>query len=130
MSGDSVDFLKHSSNLWTFLTVRCKGCQYSLSGLTGSPEGGHRCPECGREFDPDDPSTFETDQAKPMTRARANLRALGWLFGIAIGTLLVTWFLITVSALPGGLDSALFVTTLITILISPFVLVQWIREWR
>ena len=81
-------------------------------------------------FDPDDPRTFDTGEAKTMTRARANLRALGWLFGIAIGTLLVTWLLITLSDLPGGLDSALFVTTLITILTSPFVLVQWIREWR
>ena len=30
-------------------TVRCLSCKYDLTHL---PE--HRCPECGREFDPDD----------------------------------------------------------------------------
>ena len=35
--------------------MRCKNCHYSLANLTGPP---HRCPECGREFDPDDPDTF------------------------------------------------------------------------
>lgn len=33
--------------------MRCKTCHYSLSKLTE-----HRCPECGRAFDPNDPSTF------------------------------------------------------------------------
>ncbi|MHC4066328.1 MAG: hypothetical protein ACYSUI_17765 [Planctomycetota bacterium] len=33
--------------------MRCLGCSYNLEGL---PE--NRCPECGRPFDPDDPSTF------------------------------------------------------------------------
>jgi hypothetical protein len=35
--------------------VRCLSCKYSLVGLTGPP---YRCPECGREFDPNDPGTF------------------------------------------------------------------------
>jgi hypothetical protein len=33
--------------------VRCLSCQYDLRDL---PE--NRCPECGREFDPSDPTTF------------------------------------------------------------------------
>jgi hypothetical protein len=33
--------------------MRCKSCDYSLAKLTEP-----RCPECGREFDPNDPSTF------------------------------------------------------------------------
>ena len=33
--------------------MRCFGCQYDLSNLSG-----HRCPECGRAFDPNDPRTF------------------------------------------------------------------------
>ncbi len=33
--------------------MRCKTCQYPLAKLTE-----HRCPECGRAFDPNDPSTF------------------------------------------------------------------------
>lgn len=42
--------------------MRCKTCRYPLEGLTGPP---HRCPECGGEFDPNDPSTFD-DQAFHM----------------------------------------------------------------
>ena len=38
--------------------MRCKTCHYSLLNL---PE--HRCPECGNAFDPNDPSTFETDRS-------------------------------------------------------------------
>ena len=34
--------------------MRCLSCHYSLENLTE-----HRCPECGREFDPDDDTTFE-----------------------------------------------------------------------
>ena len=33
--------------------MRCKTCHYSLENLTE-----HRCPECGRAFDPADPRTF------------------------------------------------------------------------
>lgn len=37
--------------------MRCKSCHYSLANLT-SRGGEHRCPECGRAFDPGDPDTF------------------------------------------------------------------------
>lgn len=33
--------------------MRCLSCQYDLSSLTE-----HRCPECGRAFDPKDANTF------------------------------------------------------------------------
>ena len=33
--------------------MRCPSCKYDLQNLTE-----HRCPECGREFDPNDASTF------------------------------------------------------------------------
>lgn len=36
--------------------MRCKTCHCVLANLTGPP---HRCPECGRGFDPRDPNTFE-----------------------------------------------------------------------
>jgi len=41
--------------------MRCLNCKYDLRQLSE-----HRCPECGREFDPDDPQTFElpTQQTK------------------------------------------------------------------
>lgn len=34
--------------------MHCRNCHYALEGLTGPP---HRCPECGGEFDPNDPRT-------------------------------------------------------------------------
>jgi hypothetical protein len=34
--------------------MRCLDCKYDLRKLSD-----HRCPECGREFDPNDPTTFE-----------------------------------------------------------------------
>src|SRR5687768_4848326 len=34
--------------------MRCMSCQYDLSNLSEC-----RCSECGREFDPNDPITFE-----------------------------------------------------------------------
>ena len=38
----------------------CLHCSYALDGLAES-----RCPECGRPFAPDDPTTFAT---RPKTR--------------------------------------------------------------
>jgi hypothetical protein len=35
--------------------MRCLTCKYDLSKLTE-----HRCPECGRAFDPADPKTFHS----------------------------------------------------------------------
>jgi hypothetical protein len=42
--------------------MRCKTCHYSLANLTE-----HRCPECGRAFDPNDPNTFETGRVRKFT---------------------------------------------------------------
>ena len=50
--------------------MRCKGCQYSLEKLTGPP---HRCPECGREFDPNFPAPIETRESE---RYKKNIFAL------------------------------------------------------
>jgi hypothetical protein len=38
-------------------TIVCLGCGYDLNGLDR-----HRCPECGRPFDPSDPATFGTSR--------------------------------------------------------------------
>lgn len=34
--------------------MHCLSCEYDLQNLAE-----HRCPECGREFDPNDESTFD-----------------------------------------------------------------------
>jgi hypothetical protein len=53
--------------------VRCLSCNYDLRDL---PE--HRCPECGRDFDPNDPRTFAVD--------RTSRFPLGWfLMGMFAG---------------------------------------------
>jgi hypothetical protein len=36
--------------------MRCLSCKYDLRNLTAQSD--HRCPECGRVFDPDDPRTW------------------------------------------------------------------------
>lgn len=54
----------------------CLGCSYRLDGL---PE--NRCPECGRPFDPDDPTTYR--EARPALRLRMTPTLLGWL-GVAL----------------------------------------------
>jgi hypothetical protein len=68
--------------------VRCKTCHYSLENLTGPP---HRCPECGRAFDPNDASTVEWHH---------------WLIGSWL-----FWFLLPLS--PFGLLVLLFLWMLI-----------------
>jgi hypothetical protein len=39
----------------------CKGCGYNLWNISSQ-----RCPECGREFDPFDPSTFVVSQPRSL----------------------------------------------------------------
>lgn len=43
--------------------MRCLSCKYDLSNLSSG--GGHRCPECGRAFDPNDPATFGPREPSP-----------------------------------------------------------------
>ena len=45
--------------------MRCLGCKYNLRGLAPAADGEHRCPECGREFDPNEPSEFEERKRLP-----------------------------------------------------------------
>lgn len=70
-------------------TRYCLGCGYVLDGL---PE--HRCPECGRPFDPDNPRTFKTARPYKRWRWHVLLRPgpLGYLYllvPVFIGLLIV-----------------------------------------
>jgi hypothetical protein len=59
----------------------CLGCNYSLRGLAEN-----RCPECGREFNLQDPTTF--NNARPLRWIdRKLLRPIGWPMFTAIGLL-------------------------------------------
>ena len=56
----------------------CLGCEYRLDHLSE-----HRCPECGREFDPDDISTF-ADRLTSLP-SRGHLPPMFGVLGVVIG---------------------------------------------
>jgi hypothetical protein len=56
----------------------CLGCTYPLPGLTEP-----RCPECGREFDPDDPKTMYVGRV-PDRLTWALIQPPGWLMHTAV----------------------------------------------
>lgn len=58
--------------------ARCLSCGYLLRGLPESV-----CPECAREFDPADPSTFDSDPPKRRRRR--------WLIRITAGLAIVAF---------------------------------------
>jgi hypothetical protein len=69
----------------------CLGCQYSLRGLTVN-----RCPECGREFDPNDPKTMWMGPSQThgvrSNWDRAGLVLHSTVLGIALLLLVVNGF--------------------------------------
>ena len=51
--------------------MRCLSCKYSLSHLAV-----HRCPECGRAFDPNNSSTFRPSVADLKKKLRRSNRLI------------------------------------------------------
>jgi hypothetical protein len=99
----------------------CKDCNYSLIGLPSN-----RCPECGREFDPDDPNTMNMGQ--PMGPiARLLISPVGWpTFAVmTFGMMAVLWGL---GWLPGGM--AVFAAGIgLVILAYCYRLVRALLRW-
>lgn len=62
--------------------AQCLQCGYLLLGLTHA-----KCPECGREFDPADPRTFDSDP--PESRRRRRFKRVGVFISIAAVVLLL-----------------------------------------
>src|SRR6185295_1783887 len=79
-----------------FGTPRCIGCSYVLDGLEAGP-----CPECGRAFDPKDPSSISYGQRIPVS-TRGLLAPPGWLLTSAAAIVSI-WFLVVFS-MPAGAD--------------------------
>lgn len=53
--------------------MHCLTCNYDLSNLTE-----RRCPECGRAFDPNDPSTFYSGRRLRLSGWRVVFIVLAW----------------------------------------------------
>jgi len=79
--------------------MRCVDCDYLLKNLT-AVEGKHRCPECGRAFDPRDRSTWQPVSGERWIRQRIAiwLALILLLFAVCIGSV------IEVGQRPGPLD--------------------------
>lgn len=72
--------------------MHCLDCDYALNHLTSN-----RCPECGRLFDPNDPTTFRplNEQERKNAAAReikGTAIAVGLALAIAFAGLCVTLF--------------------------------------
>jgi hypothetical protein len=99
--------------------VRCKACRYSLKNLTE-----HRCPECGREFDPSDPNTFDPAGFAPQT---------SHVWALTAATYLAAWAcaFIVVQTLPTShprlavVVFASIAALALTAVILPFVLIPF-----
>lgn len=68
----------------------CLKCHYNLRGIQSV-----RCPECGQEFDPNDPQTYQTKLATPR-------KWLGWIFHfwMILQSLLHFYILLRILGLP------------------------------
>ena len=75
---------------------RCRGCGYSLAGLTGDA-----CPECGKGFSSASRRDWDQETSRDVTR-----RAYAWAGGLGAGGVLLGTFVHVVSA--GWLAGALF----------------------
>ena len=75
----------------------CLGCNYGLKGL---PE--NRCPECGREFDPENPATFSHANSMGDV-ARFFSKPIGWPTNAAAIAILALG--LVASLYPGGVFS-------------------------
>jgi hypothetical protein len=67
-------------------TAVCLGCGYLLRGLPKSV-----CPECGRAFDPADPSTYRDRAAVPKWRRWAKPPRRWHLMAIGVLTFMILW---------------------------------------
>ena len=100
--------------------MRCLSCHYDLRNL---PE--HRCPECGRAFDPNDPRTYDTEAS---ARNRSDRRALVW----AVSAFALTFILALLVryVIPIGLVEALLIAfSSATIAVPIAVLIQLVLAW-
>jgi len=75
----------------TPIRMYCRNCYYDLRGQENL-----RCPECGTEFDPDDPKSYCPAMPGYFSRVCANIRrwriAIGTVLTVAVFSLIVLFF--------------------------------------
>lgn len=92
---------------------RCLSCDYPLVGLLE-----HRCPECGRTFDPADPRTMRTPRS-PGKIAQFLLKPPGWPMFVA------TVLAVSVSIIAGTAPGGYFVPTMLALALWMIILPVW-----
>lgn len=76
--------------------MRCRRCRYPLQSVTT-----RRCPECGRPFDPDDPSTYRPDVDRPRHPSILKIMAVIVLWQMAASLIVAAGIFHDVFALLG-----------------------------
>jgi hypothetical protein len=102
-------------------TMYCLSCGYDLHGL---PE--HRCPECGRAFDPDDSATFLCSQVNGRKCLVLALLGVFGMIGAIMMAALLGW------AFPGQIRGwmalSVFAAGLVTTAIALGVSIKRLRQ--
>lgn len=103
--------------------MRCKTCRYSLANLTAN-----RCPECGREFDPNDPRTYFV----PKERIVLSLLVVS---GVVFVAVMIMTLIMMLMAIPQGtieIEMAVILATIATIAVVPLQLIAFLlsRKWK
>lgn len=105
--------------------MRCLTCHYDLRNLSEN-----RCPECGREFDPHDPESFDTFASTRSVNKRALRRAFLSLGAIFVGSLIAAFVMngsgFGASRLFGAAKQGLFVMALAVPIV---VMIQCLPVW-
>lgn len=99
----------------------CRECGYSLRGLPDAV-----CPECGRRFDADDPTTYRNPIAAPRVRLTPGL-----LGGTGVA-LYVVWLLVLESLEPGTAKGPLSVVAqpILMFAAGTFAIIVAVWAWR
>jgi hypothetical protein len=98
--------------------MRCLGCHYDLRDLTE-----HRCPECGRAFDPSDPKSYFVRHRVITLRRVACVATVAYVLSLAITIYL------SITELPGDTTSLLlspvYAALIALIFVNPICLILY-----
>jgi predicted amidophosphoribosyltransferase len=102
--------------------VRCLSCKYDLSHLTE-----HRCPECGRTFDPSDALTFFTDSSQRWIAIRRALISIILIYATIVVLMAI---FVDFDRRLNPFTQSLMIAPIPTAVLCPFVLLQMFLNLR